>query len=142
MQLAIRTILVRRNARFIAIYFMIVVTLSAATGISAKPSASAEPGLNADKRNRNAVLKYLGPLLGPAKKSARLYYFETCEANDPVPIPFPRLRLRPASKDKQGLDAVRDIFADDKRVSVLERDGITRINVGTVSPALLQTKIP
>jgi hypothetical protein len=76
-------------------------------GISAKPSVFAEPGLEADKRNRNAVVKYLGPLLGSAKKPARLYYFETCEANDSDPLAFPRLTVRPPSNGKKGLDAVR-----------------------------------
>jgi hypothetical protein len=89
------------------------------------------------------VVKYLGPLLRSAKKPARLYYFETCEANDSDPLAFPRLRVRPPSNGKKGLDAVRDFFGDDKkRVSVLEgRDGIIRVNIGTVSTALLQTKI-
>jgi hypothetical protein len=79
-------------------------------GISAKPSVFAEPGLEADKRNRNAVVKYLGPLLGSAKKPARLYYFETCEANDSDPLAFPRLRVRPPSNGKKGLDAVASTF--------------------------------
>ena len=89
------------------------------------------------------MVKYLGPLLRSAKKPARLYYFETCEANDSDPLAFPRLTVRPPSNGKKGLDAVRDFFGDDKkRVSVLEgRDGIIRVNIGTVSTALLQTKI-
>lgn len=95
-----------------------------------------------DERNRDAVFKYLGPVLRSARKAGRFYYVETCKVNDPDPLPFPQLTVYPSSNGKKGIDAVHEMFAGDKRVRVIEGgDSIIRVYVGNVSTALLETKV-
>jgi|ERR1700674_3845161 len=94
-------------------------------------------------RNRDALLEHLRPVLKAAGGAGRLYYRVECWAkevgND---FSFPQLELEAPSKEKAGLDAVREIFRKCKEVTVAQgRDGAIGIRIGDVSGELLKTKI-
>jgi hypothetical protein len=55
---------------------------------------------------------------------------------------FPAVFLQLSSAGVTGLDAIRQIFQDDPNVTVAQdRSGMIRITIGSVSTAILQTKI-
>jgi hypothetical protein len=92
--------------------------------------------------NEEAVLKYLVPALTSAGNSSVLYYSGVYNAKGSDPVPFPLLELQPPSKGETGLAAVREIFQNDKDVTVSEKpSGTITIKVGDVSPEILETKI-
>jgi len=92
--------------------------------------------------NEDAVLKYLVPSLSSAGKASLLYYSGAYDPKGSDPIPFPLLDLQPPSKGETGLAAVREIFQNDKNVTVSEEpSGIIAIRVGDISPEILETKI-
>lgn len=112
--------------------------------LSAAPSSRAQEdsySYSTSKRNEDAVLKYLLPVLSSAGKPGRLYYRAACHAEgDPVPFPLTEVQL--PSKGKTGLAAVQEIFQSDKNVTVTEEpSGIITIRIGDVPAAILQTKI-
>src|SRR3954451_15077387 len=74
-------------------------------------------GEDQEKRNKDAVLKYLRPVLKEMGGSGRLYLFTSC-AGRQDPLRFPRFKVQPPSKGAKGLEAVREIFRNDKRVAV------------------------
>ncbi|MFL6515937.1 MAG: hypothetical protein ACJ8M1_13045 [Chthoniobacterales bacterium] len=75
----------------------------------------------------------------------RLYFESDCRAaTDPSAsaVPFPVVNVQRASKGKDGVAAIREIFAKDKKVTVTEAsDGVIRIRIGKVPATILQTKI-
>lgn len=94
----------------------------------------------------SAVINYLRPVLASAGRGARLYYAARCSAEkDNLGQPrflFPSVNLEPAPQGVTGIAAVQQIFRDDPNVTVTQsRSGIFRIIIGTVSTAVLQTKI-
>lgn len=132
------------KSKGIAAYFMTVTIATALTGISAATSPPPDSGSRPDERYEDAVLGYLRPALHVAKKTGRIYYVVPCENPDKeFPVPFPNVRVQAPLNHGVGLEAVRDIFRDDKRVTVSEEpDGIVKVRVGQVPAAILQTKIP
>jgi len=99
-------------------------------------------GPSASARNEGAVLKYLRPALKSSGKAPRVYYRASCQGKGGNPVPFPRTEVQPPSKGKTGVAAVREVFRDDKDVTVTEgRTGIIRIRIGKAPDAFLQTKI-
>lgn len=94
-------------------------------------------------RNRDALLQYLRPVLKADRGAGRLYYRVQCWAKDVGDdFSFPELELEAPSKEKTGLDAVREIFTKRKEVTVeLGRDGMIKIRTGDVSAEVLKTKI-
>lgn len=93
-------------------------------------------------KNENAILRYLLPVLKSDEKAGRLYYRATCQPDNNYPIPFPKISVHPPSKSSTGLAAVREIFQNDKNVSVMEgQPGIISIWIGKAPDAILQTKI-
>jgi hypothetical protein len=127
----------KANNRYFAAYFMTVAIASALIGISA---AESRP----DERNEEMVLGFLRPALLTANKAGRLYYVVPCKESDHnFPMPFPEIRVQSPLSDRGGLEAVREVFRDEKRVTVSEEsDGIIKVHVGQVPAAILQTKIP
>jgi hypothetical protein len=104
----------------------------------AKPSVSSLTS----ERDERAVLKYLWPTIESAGEVGRIYYRAVCQSNDNLPVQFPRVDVQPPSRGKTGLDAVREIFRNDKSVTVMEdKGGIIRIRIGEFPTAILQTKI-
>jgi hypothetical protein len=94
------------------------------------------------EKNENEILKYLLPALKSSDKVGRIYYLATCQPGGNYPIPFPQIRVQPPSKSKVGLAAVREIFQNEKNVSVTEdRPGVISIWIGKVPDAILHTKI-
>jgi len=97
---------------------------------------------SSSERNAAAVFDRLLPLVYSSGKPVRLYYRGACPSRAGDPVPFPLVQVRPASKDKTGLAAVREIFKNDRNVTVMEDStGIIRIRIGKVPAAILQTKL-
>jgi hypothetical protein len=110
--------------------------LANVTGAADLPKGEAD-----SHRNLDAVLRLLRPALPPKGAPGRISYSTVC-TRDGADIPFPDLRLRPPSAGKRGLDAVREIFADNKNVRVTKnRSGIMTITVSKPPMDILQTKI-
>jgi hypothetical protein len=122
---------------------MTVAIATVPTGISAAASPAHDSGSRPHERYEETVLGYLRPALHAAKKAGRLYYVVPCKDPDrEFPVPFPEVMAHSPLNDRVGLEAVRDIFRDDKRVTVSEEsNGIIRIRVGELPAAILQTKI-
>lgn len=94
------------------------------------------------KHFERVVLKYFWPALGYGEKVGRIYYSATCQPNVNLAASFPRLDVRPASNGKSGVAAVRDIFREEKNISVKEVDsGIIRVKIGSVPNAVLRARI-
>jgi hypothetical protein len=95
------------------------------------------------QRNQAAVLKYVGLALKDCRGVARIDYVTVCAAKDGTPLPFPAIKVQPASKGSSGLAAVREIFSHDKNVSVSQSPvGIIRVTIGQpMGSIILQTKI-
>jgi hypothetical protein len=102
------------------------------------PMMSSENG----KHFERVVLKYLWPALNYGEKVGRIYYSAACQPNNNLVVSFPRLDVRPPSNGKIGIAAVRDIFRNEKDVSVKEAGpGIIRVRIGSVSDTLLRVRI-
>jgi hypothetical protein len=98
-------------------------------------------GGDEEQRNKDAVLKYLRPVLKEAGGSGRLYLFTPC-AGRQNPLRFPRLKVQAPSKGAKGLEAVKQIFQNDNRVAVNQGpDGMIRISVGRIPTEVLRTRI-
>jgi hypothetical protein len=92
--------------------------------------------------NQEAVLKYLGPALKSCGGVARIDYLTACAAKDGTLLPFPAVAVRPPPKEASGLAAIRDIFHNDKTVSVSESpSGMIRITIGKPNSSILRTKV-
>ena len=133
----------RRATESVLIALMAVVLAISLTGIrAAEPSP--DSGLRPDERFEQTVLGYLRQPILAAKKVGRLYYVVPCKNPDhDFPAPFPEVKAQAALNGHIDLEAVREIFRDDKRVAVSEEtDGIIRIHIGEVPAAILKTKIP
>lgn len=87
------------------------------------------------------VAKYVLPLGKPAGKSIRLYYVVDCGASDHG-TPFPSIKMRPPLSGSTGTNAIRQIFREDRNVSVTEaRSDMVRIFIGRVPTDILQTRL-
>ena len=96
-----------------------------------------ETSREASKRNFDIVWKYLKPAIFGSDKAVRLYYRANCRATKDYvgqePVPFPFVKVYPPSKGKTGLTAIREIFKNDKNVTIREDSGgIIRIWIGKV----------
>jgi hypothetical protein len=124
--------------RVTQIFLVLIVVVILGDGVA---RVDAEAVRTADKRNIDALMKYLRPVLKPVGGAARIYYVGTCYRNGDVSV-FPRLKLQPPSNGAVGLVAVRKIIQNDKRVTVAkDQSGIIRINIGRLPSPILQTKI-
>jgi hypothetical protein len=89
------------------------------------------------------VVAYLMPVLASTGRAARINYGGECPAKDDGTHDMlsPTVFLQPAGT-ATGMDAVSNIFRDDPNVAFEhDRFGLLRITIGSVSTALLQTKI-
>ena len=99
-------------------------------------------GLVISKRNQEAVVKYLRPVLMVHGGAGRIYYSTFCAEKDGTPLPFPEVKVQAPRKGATGLVAIREIFKNDKRVRVAkDRSGMIRIWIGQPEFPLLQTRI-
>jgi hypothetical protein len=95
----------------------------------------------------SAVIRYLRPALQYVGGAARIYYAGECQApgkdtSDFWQLVFPAVYLQPPRQGATEITAVRQIFRDDPNVTVMQdRDGMLRITIGSVSTAILQTRI-
>ena len=96
---------------------------------------------DSDERNIAELLKYLRPVLNAAGGAGRIYYVGTCSPKGDLSA-FPQLKLQRPSKGAEGLAAARQIFQNDKRVTVTkDRSGMIRITIGGQPSRILQTNI-
>jgi hypothetical protein len=101
-------------------------------------SASAEAG----RRNEQAVLKYVWPVLKSAGKVGRIYYRAVCPSNNPELVAFPEVAVRPPASNETGRAAIQDMFRSSEHTIVTEdKSGLIRIKLGTVSGEILKTRI-
>lgn len=97
----------------------------------------------ASERHEDDVLKYLRSVVRSSGKVIRLYYRGACDPKSAAPVPFPFTKVQPPAKGTTGLAAVRDIFRNDKNVTVTEKPvGIIRIWIGKMPSPILGTKLP
>ena len=113
----------------------------AGAAVSLAGAAGLPKGELDSQRNLEAVLNFLRPAMTSKGGPGRISYSTVC-AQDGAVLPFPKLELRPPLTDKTGIDTVREIFRDDKRVKVTRnRSGIMTITVGEPPTDILQTRI-
>src|SRR4051794_25993428 len=90
--------------------------------------------------NKEAVIHHLRPALQPIDSGARVYTVVDCRTQQATR--FPRVTLQTPRKAKTGINAIREIFAKNKRTTVaVGPRGMPRITIGKAPSALLQTKI-
>ena len=95
-----------------------------------------------DRQNERAVLKHLWPVLKSSGKVARIYYRAACQPEEDHPVVFPKIDVQPPSRGETGLVAIRDIFRNNRNVTVTGDDtGIIRIRIGQFPDTILQTRI-
>jgi hypothetical protein len=110
---------------------MLAVMLAILGNVSAPPSF----GIG------SAFVDYLRPTLKDVGGAARVYYAATCAAEKDTLL-FPTLTLKAPREGATGIAAVQQIFRDDPHVTVAQdRSGMLRITIGSVSTAILQTRI-
>jgi hypothetical protein len=94
----------------------------------------------------NALIHYLRPAVQYGG-SGRIYYAGECQApgkdtSEFWQLLFPAVYLQLPRQGATGITAVRQIFRDDPNVAVTQdRSGMLRIMIGSVSTAILQTRI-
>jgi hypothetical protein len=95
-----------------------------------------------------AVIDYLRPALQHVGGASRIYYAGECQAPEKDStsgswqLLFPEVYLEPPRRGATGIAAVEQIFRDDPNVAVMQdRSGMLRITIGSVSTAILQTRI-
>ena len=100
------------------------------------------------ERNENNVLEALRPVIQSSGKTIRIYYRGSpcrTHGDNEAPyagVPFPLLQLQNPPKNKSALATVREIFANNKNVTITEgSSGIIRITIGDVPTEILQTRI-
>lgn len=131
-------------SKYIAACFTAIAIAGTLTEISVAASPASDPGSpRTDEQYEQTLLGHLRSTFLAAKKPGRLYYVVPCnDPEDDFP-PFPEVKAQAPLNNHSGLDAVRDIFRDDKRVTVSEEsDGPIRVRVGQMPDAILRTKIP
>src|SRR5579863_6903800 len=91
-----------------------------------------------------AVVEYVRAYVGGA---GRIYYAGECrpvekDTSGHPRLLFPAVFLERPPAEATGMNAVRQIFADDPNVTVTQdRSGMVRIEIGSVSTAILRTRI-
>src|ERR1700724_2142814 len=95
----------------------LLVILFCSTLASVKAADLPEPFVISE-RNQEQVLKHLRPVLMAHGGAGRIYYSTVCLGKDEPLLPFPEVNAVPSQR-QDGLEAVRDIFQNDKGVTVL-----------------------
>lgn len=91
--------------------------------------------------NGEALVHYVRPALRSIYGAARVYAVDNYVGHG-TECRFPKIRMQPPLHHKLGVDAIREILAQDKRINVtVDSARIARITFGNPTTALLQTKI-
>jgi hypothetical protein len=91
-------------------------------------------------QNGEALMHYVRPTLRPVYGAARVYAVDDYLGD--TKCQFPKLRMQAPSHHKLGVDAIREVFARDRRIKiVVDSARIPRIVFGKPTSSLLQTKI-
>jgi len=99
--------------------------------------------MRASQRSEDALIEYLGQALAHTGKAVRVYFHGNCYAGEEMRVLFPVIELQPPAKGKTGIEAVREIFRNDKNVKVQDDgSGIIKIWIGSVSSKILNTRLP
>ena len=105
----------------------------------------ARPATDGNKQTEIRILNYLEPVVKSSGVTVRIYYQAACRSNrniQEVPVPFPSIRVQPPARRGSALERVRQIFAKNGDVAIVESPrGISRVTIGKVSAAILRTKI-
>lgn len=97
---------------------------------------------NVSERNQSTLLSHLRPVLKASGGSGRLYVQSKCVWDSEDLLFFPRIEVIAETKGKVGVDAMRDVLAKNKNVTVAERrPGLIGIWIGRVNNDLLSTRI-
>jgi hypothetical protein len=89
----------------------------------------------------SAAADYLRPVMKSIGGAARINYAGVCPGQNK--LLFPTVDVQPPSQGSTGITAVRQIFQNDRQVTVTQdRPAMFRITIGSVSTSALQTKIP
>lgn len=97
--------------------------------------------LNLSVANQDIFLHDIEPVLRASGRVGRLYLQSKCQGAS-EDLLFPRMELKAGAKEKAGIDALRDVFANIKDVTIAKRQsGVIGIWIGNVSNDLLTTKI-
>lgn len=97
--------------------------------------------LNLSVENQNIFWRDFGPLLKASGKVGRVYIHSDC-AGDSEELFFPRIELQPGPKGDSDINALREMFANVKDVTIAERQsGVVGIWMGNVSNDLLSARI-
>ena len=120
----------------------VVAVLLAATSGSASGQVLSKKWF-IDARNLVTMLMYVRPALLPDGGAGRIYYSTECHLKDEGPaLPFPHLKMQAPARAKTGLQALHEIFENEKSVNILrDQSGMTRITIGKPELAFLQTRI-
>jgi hypothetical protein len=127
--------------RTAAILFSVMALSTLASLASSELPSALQGSREVSDRNEDTVLKYLRRVASSSDVAIRLYYLGSCHPNSKDPIPFPFIKVQPPPKDRTGVAAVREIFKNDKNVTVTQEGGIIRIWIGKVPTAILETKL-
>ena len=126
-------------------FLLVSVLVGMGVHVCAREAAAQREWAEESDRNEEAVSKALRPVLHSLGGGVRIDYHAVCRQtrDNQKAILFPRVNVQKSSSGVTGLDAVRKIFRKDHRVAIVQnpRDPF-RIRIGTVSGALLQTRIP
>jgi hypothetical protein len=121
---------------------LVVATLGRTERVEAASSSTQPASPSESVRNERAVLKYLWPALDYGATVSRIYYLGNCQPDAHPGASFPQLDVQPPSKGRHGVAAVRDVFRQDKYVSIKEADpGIIRVRIGSIPDAVLRIRI-
>lgn len=117
---------------------IIKVVTSALLTFAALISPLAQTGAADVKDNEDRTMEYLWPFAFSSGKPVRLYVLGNETRSG---IEFPPVKTNPPSKAAAGVSAVREIFQQDRNVTVSEDSGIIRVWIGKVPTDLLRTKL-
>ena len=97
---------------------------------------------SASFQNENLLMQAIWTALQNRGAYGRIYYQTECSHKPWEGLPFNRIRTVKPSKGSTGVAALREMFASNKTVKVVQApSGMIRITIGDVSPAILQTRI-
>jgi hypothetical protein len=89
-------------------FWFIVLLLNSALGCAS--TKGLPRGYVISQHNQEAALKCLRPVLLSRGGAGGIYYSTTCKTKDGETLPFPRVKVRPPSKGRTDLVAVRGEF--------------------------------
>lgn len=127
-------------SRFMSLIVLAICIVVSSSCSAQKANNQAELALS--QRREAFMMQELSEALRPVQEVARVYYARGDECKPYYSISFPILKLGHLSKNKFGIQAVRDIFKYIKDVEIeMAPHGVVEIRIGYVPHVVLNTKI-